>query len=938
MRHLVSVLLLGVLGCPAPAPAPPRTWEVVAADQPEAYTAVQGTSANDVWVVGSDVGAGATALHFDGQRWVRHETGHRATLWWVHPFADGTAFFGGSSSTILRFDGTSFVRLQTPGLAGHTVFGLWGRAPEDVYAVGSVGGRNGFIWRFDGQRWRALEPTADVPVDRTGDGPGFFKVWGPASGSEVWVVGARGVVLHSRDGERFERVDSGTTTSLFTVHGTAEQVCMVGGGGTGGGLLEGNRQSLRSVELNEAPLLQGLWLTDTGGLASGQAGFLAERVDGVWKTVETGLSFSAESLHAVWVSPDDEVWSVGGNVISGTLDRGVIVRGARSRLTAEFPRLSLPMTADLERCPAAEVDPVPSGSLARRWNEQLLGAIRRDIPSPVVHARNLFHLSAAMWDAWAAFEPSASGYLVREKLTAPDVELARSQAISAAAFTLLDSRAAKAVGGPRSRSCYRDFLGRLGVSLEGVARTGNEPRSLGLRIAEAYIARGLADGSNEQNGYRDTTGWKSTNPPLVVEETGIEVADPALYQPLNLAESVTQNGIPIAAGVQGYIGAHWGLVTPFALRRRPGQPLYVDPGPPPGFDARTRAWAIEVLRRHAQMDLEDATELDISPAVWGNNALGSDDGRGHGPNPVTGTPYPPQRVKRADFARVVAEYWADGPRSETPPGHWNKLANDVSAHPMASRRLFGANGALAPLEWDVKVYFALNGALHDAAIAAWEVKRAFTAARPITLIRYMAAKGQSSDASLPAFDPAGLPLENGLVELITAESSGSGQRHAHLRRFIGKVAVRSWRGEPGDRAREVGGVGWILGTSWVPFQRRTFVTPAFPGFVSGHSTYSRTGAEVLAALTGSPFFPGGLAEFVAPQDRYLTFERGPSRELKLQWASYFDAADQAGQSRLWGGIHIEPDDFAGRRMGREVALQALPYARTFFDGTAGPLP
>jgi hypothetical protein len=146
------------------------------------------------------------------------------------------------------------------------------------------------------------------------------------------------------------------------------------------------------------------------------------------------------------------------------------------------------------------------------------------------------------------------------------------------------------------------------------------------------------------------------------------------------------------------------------------------------------------------------------------------------------------------------------------------------------------------------------------------------------------------------------------------------------------VAVRDWLGEPGDRTTEVSGVGWVRATEWVTYQRRTFVTPAFPGFISGHSTFSRAGAEVLSLLTGSPYFPGGLGEYVAPRDTFLKFERGPSSEVRLQWASYFDASDEAGQSRLWGGIHIAADDFAGRRVGHEVGLTAVAAARRYFAG------
>ncbi|MBP7930914.1 MAG: hypothetical protein KA110_13250, partial [Acidimicrobiia bacterium] len=73
-------------------------------------------------------------------------------------------------------------------------------------------------------------------------------------------------------------------------------------------------------------------------------------------------------------------------------------------------------------------------SVARTWNEEVLEGIRRSFPNPPVHARNLYHLSAAMWDAWAAYSPDAQGLFVDEDATATDIEAARNEAISYAAF------------------------------------------------------------------------------------------------------------------------------------------------------------------------------------------------------------------------------------------------------------------------------------------------------------------------------------------------------------------------------------------------------------------------------------------------------------------------------------------------------------------------
>ena len=117
--------------------------------------------------------------------------------------------------------------------------------------------------------------------------------------------------------------------------------------------------------------------------------------------------------------------------------------------------------------------------------------------------------------------------------------------------------------------------------------------------------------------------------------------------------------------------------------------------------------------------------------------------------------------------------------------------------------------------------------------------------------------------------------------------------------------------------------------NWVPYQSDNFVTPAFAAYVSGHSTFSRAAAEVLAAITGDEYFPGGLGEMEFDTS-FLEFEVGPSDTVTLQWATYFDAADEAGISRLWGGIHIPADDFAGRIMGSEIGIGAYNFASSFF--------
>ena len=104
----------------------------------------------------------------------------------------------------------------------------------------------------------------------------------------------------------------------------------------------------------------------------------------------------------------------------------------------------------------------------------------------------------------------------------------------------------------------------------------------------------------------------------------------------------------------------------------------------------------------------------------------------------------------------------------------------------------------------------------------------------------------------------------------------------------------------------------------------------FRSYISGHSSFSRSAAEVLAAITGSPFFPGGIQTY---SNFSLTFEKGPSQPVQLQWGTYFDASDQAGISRLWGGIHVSVDDLTGRILGSQCGQGVWALARQYFDGS-----
>ncbi len=944
LPSLAVVASAGFFGCKEtivdPPPPPTREWEVVSTGLPAALLSVSGTSDKDVWAVGADKSAsnGPLVLHYDGTSWTPMTTGQHADLWWVDAVPNGPVFMAGAGGMILRYQNGAFERMKTPGLGKDTVFGVWAAGPNDAFAVGGWAGHNGFLWRWDGTAWTEVRLPDDMPRLTNNEVPGLFKVWG-TSAEDVWVVGGGGAVLHGGKTKGFSVVKTPTKETIFTVHGADGLAVMVGGGSNGVVLESKDGATVSDASPVGVPLIQGIHVLAGGdGWASGEKGYMYRRTDGKWAQVDHKQTLGVQSLHATWVDPGGGVWSVGGNVLSTTLDAGAILHYG-SHVPTYQPAPIGDGGADGDAappavCPQDVIDVAKDKSVARQWDEQVIAAIRRDLPRPPVHARNLYHMSAAMWDAWATYDATADGVFTTEKNTAGDLAAARNQAVSFAAYRVLVQRYQKAVGGPISEACFTSVMKRLGYDPTDAHATGTDPVAVGNRIGAAVLAATLSDGSNEANNYADAT-FQAVNPPLVMDQIGTPAGtDPNLWQQLNLAVAATQNGIILPAGVQTYVGSQWGSVTPFALTKASPSDPWKDPGPPPKLtDPDFRKWVVEIITKDAEFDPASGKTMDISPGAIGNNPLGSNAGTGFTVNPATGQPYAPNVVPVADFGRVLAEFWADGPKSETPPGHWNVITNYAMDNPAMVRKLGGTGPLLDPLEWDVKVYLGINGAVHDAACTAWDIKRRLLAGRPSTYIRYMGGKGQSTDTTGPSYSPEGLPLIPGVIEVITKESSAPGQRHANLHLYVGQIAVRTWRSEPGDRVNELGGVGWIRAVEWWPYQRRNFVTPPFPGFISGHSTFSRSAAEVLVDFTGTAYFPGGLGETTL-KPGYLSFEKGPSAPVKLQWATYYDAADQAGQSRIWGSIHIEPDDFTGRKLGSQVGKGAAAQARKYFDGTA----
>ena len=281
------------------------------------------------------------------------------------------------------------------------------------------------------------------------------------------------------------------------------------------------------------------------------------------------------------------------------------------------------------------------------------------------------------------------------------------------------------------------------------------------------------------------------------------LADPSRWQPLRSASGI----------VQQFALPHWGHVAPFALTSAD----QFRPPPPAAFPhGAYRVQALELLHISARL---------------------------------------------TDREKAIAGYWADGPRTETPPGHWFLFAAFVSRRDAHT------------LEQDVKLFFALGNALMDASIAVWEAKVYYDYVRPVSAIRYL---------------------------------------------FAGQP-VRAWAG-PYQGTRSIRGETW---QSYIP-------TPPFAEYVSGHSTFSAASAEILRRFTGSDRLDAHviIAAGSSPVEPGLV----PGADLTLAWRTFSEAADEAGISRRYGGIHFRDGDLAARALGRQVGRVVWEKARAHFDG------
>jgi len=204
-------------------------------------------------------------------------------------------------------------------------------------------------------------------------------------------------------------------------------------------------------------------------------------------------------------------------------------------------------------------------SVARLWNEEVLVAIRNDFARPTVHARNLFHLSFGMYDAWAIYQPDADTYFLGKTVQGYTSEIepiakpydrvaAQEQAISYVAYRLIEHRFVNAPRYNRIMNNIDRLMEQLGYDINITSTDYHcSAAGLGNYLAQQIIEYGLQDGANEANDYTNLY-YEPVNPPLRIEVPGNpNIVDLNRWQPLELEEFIDQAGNPIGDDIPEFL-------------------------------------------------------------------------------------------------------------------------------------------------------------------------------------------------------------------------------------------------------------------------------------------------------------------------------------------------------------------------------------------------
>jgi hypothetical protein len=319
MRFARGLLLLPLIAAcngddddPMLATCERPSWHEAVRDAGRSLLSVWGRASDDVWIVGGGLGSGSRAalLHWDGEAMSDEPIETDRSLWWIWGTPDGDELWMvGEAGTVLRRRGGRVETIESP--VSTTLFGAWGTGTDDVWIVGGEPGPENpdkdVLLHWDGEALRRVE----LPAPR---GTALLKIWGSAA-DDVWVSGEGGTLWHmGPDGWTDRSAEVATVATLNSVHGCGrDEVYVVGG-----------QEIFRFDGTSWAPVAEAkaLLVGSTVGVSCGEDAVIIvglaglklwlDKATGEWHDDTLSAAWDAD-FHAAWVSPDGEMWTVGGN-------------------------------------------------------------------------------------------------------------------------------------------------------------------------------------------------------------------------------------------------------------------------------------------------------------------------------------------------------------------------------------------------------------------------------------------------------------------------------------------------------------------------------------------------------------------------------------------------------------------------------------------------
>lgn len=279
-----------------------------------ALYSVWGPSPDNLYAVASqplDGGLSAGAVYrWDGTDWSAEDLEEGTPgLNWVFG-RDDTRFAVGELGAILVRDGDSGAwNSHTCGTI-LPLWGVWGAAPDDAWAVGGDGfNRDPIACHFDGETWTLTEFS-----ELSFESHALYKVWGTAA-DNVWAVGDEGLILHYTGAKTgWTEVPSGANGDLISIWGTGPTEILAVGGRSGGILSRYDGTSWQTETAPEFAGLNGVWMAadGTSTIVGPQGGIGVVEPGQLAPVAEDSGTFLA--LHGVFGFDGGARWSVGGSL------------------------------------------------------------------------------------------------------------------------------------------------------------------------------------------------------------------------------------------------------------------------------------------------------------------------------------------------------------------------------------------------------------------------------------------------------------------------------------------------------------------------------------------------------------------------------------------------------------------------------------------------